>query len=54
MAVWSFYCIDNGGKKQFLTIKAKDKTEAIKRGFEKAEKNAKGDINNWECKLRSA
>lgn len=55
MATWSFYCSDNGGKKQYLKIKAKDKTEAIQKGFEKARKNAKGDIGyNWECKLISA
>lgn len=54
MAKWSFNCIDNGGKKQFFTITAGDKTTAIKKGFEKAKKNAKGDINNWDCKLKSA
>ena len=52
MATWSFYCIDNGGKRQALTIKAKDKPEAIEKGFKKAKKGAKGDIINWECKLR--
>ena len=54
MATWSFYCSDNGGKKQYLTISAKDKTEVIEKGFTKAKKQAKGDIHNWECKLISA
>lgn len=51
MSKWSFYCIDNGGKKQFFTVSAKDKPGAIEKGFTKARKNARGDINNWECKL---
>ena len=50
--VWSFYCTDNGGKRQMFTVKAKDKDEAIEKGFKKANKNAKGDIINWECRLR--
>lgn len=54
MATWSFYCSDNGGKKQYLKIKADSKTEAINKGFTKAKKQAKGDIYNWECKLISA
>lgn len=54
MATWSFYCSDNGGKKQFLKVKADSKTEAINKGFTKAKKQAKGDIHNWECKLISA
>ena len=52
MNEWSFYCNDNGGKKQAFVVKAKNKTEAINKGFKKAEKNAKGDITNWECRLR--
>ena len=51
MSKWSFYCIDNKKKKQFFTVSAKDKTSAIEKGFAKAKKNAKGDVNNWECKL---
>lgn len=55
MALWSFSCSDNGGKKQFLKVKADSKTEAIQKGFAKAKKNAKGDIGyNWECRLISA
>lgn len=51
MAKWSFYCTDNGGKWQTITVTAKDKPEAIDKGFEKARKKAKGDIIHWECKL---
>lgn len=48
---WSFYCIDNGGKRQFFNVKASDKTKAINKAMKKAHKNSAGDINNWECKL---
>lgn len=48
---FSFYCIDNGGKRQAFTVTASDKREAIEKGMKKAKKNAKGDLNNWECKL---
>lgn len=51
MYSWSFYASDNGGKKQFFKVKANSKTDAINKGFKKAEKNAAGDITNWECKL---
>lgn len=54
MAKWSFSCMDNGGKRQAFTIKADDKTTAIKTGFTKAEKAAKGDIITWNCKLSIA
>ena len=54
MAKWSFTCNDNGGKKQFFKVTAGDKTEAIKKGFEKARKNADGDIYKWDCKLIKA
>lgn len=54
MAVWTYRCIDNGGKKQFFDVKADSKPEAIEKGFKKAKKNAKGDINNWECVLKKA
>lgn len=52
MHKWSFYCNDNGGKKQMLIVSAKDKTDAIKKGFERAKKNARGDITSLECRLR--
>jgi hypothetical protein len=48
---FSFCCIDNSGYKQFLKIKASSKPEAIEKGMKKAKANAKGDINNWECRL---
>lgn len=54
MATWSFHCHDNGGKQQAFAVKAKDKTEAIKKGFERAKKHAKGDIGAWECRLVQA
>lgn len=54
MAVWSFQCIDNGGKRQFFDVKANSKPEAIDKGIQKARKNSKGDINNWECSLKRA
>lgn len=44
-----FTCIDNGGKRQHIKIKAKDKTEAINLGFKQANKKAKGDIISWDC-----
>lgn len=47
-----FRCTDNGGKHQTFTVKAPDKQTAIDRGFKRAKKNAKGDINpSWECRL---
>lgn len=49
---WIFRCIDNGGKRQFFTVKAADKLEAIKKGTKKADKTAKGDIIKWECELK--
>lgn len=53
MAKWIFRCSDNGGKKQFFTVSAKDKPSAIEKGFKRARKYAAGDINSsdWECKL---
>lgn len=52
MAIWDFYAIDNGGGKKTIRIKARDKHEAILKGFQKYNmKYAKGDINNWECHL---
>ncbi len=49
---WYFTCGDNGGKKQNFIIKASDKTKAIAKGFEKAKKQASGDIIKWDCKLK--
>ena len=52
MFKWSFAIGDNSGKKQFFTIRANSKEEAIKKGFEKARKNAKGDLSySWDCRL---
>ena len=49
---WHFECVDNGGKRQSFTVSAKTKDEAIRKGFERAKRNAKGDISpNWSCKL---
>lgn len=48
---FNFYCIDNSGKKQNFKVKAADKAKAIDKGMKKAEKNAAGNINNWECRL---
>ena len=53
LPTWSFTCIDNGGKRQSLKIKAADKQTAINKGFEKARKEAKGDITTWGCSLVS-
>lgn len=52
MYTFHFSCRDNGGKFQAFTVKAKDKTEAIRKGFKKADKNAKGDIISWDCRLQ--
>lgn len=56
MAKWSFSCNDNGGKRQSFKVTAGSKQEAITKGFEKARKNASGDINpsSWTCKLLQA
>ena len=51
MYKWNFRAIDNGGKRQFFTVKANSKPEAIEKGMKKARRNAAGDINNWECSL---
>lgn len=51
MHKFNCYFIDNGGKKQFFTVKAKTKPDAIEKAFKKAKKGAKGDFNNWEVKL---
>lgn len=54
MAKWGFSCTDNGGKRQGFTVTAKDYHEAIKKAFERARKNAKGDIIHWDCHLNMA
>lgn len=48
---FTFYCIDNGGKRQFIKVKASDKQDAIMQGFKQANKKAAGDIISWDCKL---
>lgn len=53
MYKWIFNCIDNSGYRQNFPVKASDKTSAIKKGFEKARKNASGDITTWNCKLNN-
>lgn len=53
MAKWNFNCIDNGGKKQFFVVSANNKPDAIKKAFDKARKNAAGDIHTWNCTLKS-
>lgn len=45
------YFCDNGGKKQFFTVSAKDKQSAIDKAFKKAKKCSKGNFNNWDVKL---
>lgn len=51
LARWTFTAIDNGGKFQVFTVKARNKTDAIAKGFERAKKHAAGDIISWECRL---
>lgn len=51
MATWSFFAADNGGKHQYLKVRASSKQEAISKGFEKARKKAAGDIVGWDCRL---
>ena len=51
---WTFYAFDNGGKRQFLTVRAANKPDAITEGFRRAKVHAAGDIISWDCKLRSA
>lgn len=52
--MWTFSCVDNGGKRQVFTIRASSKDEAIRKGFEKARKHARGDIypGSWHCALQ--
>lgn len=51
MATWSFHARDNGGKSQYIKVKASSKPEAINKGFARAQKYASGDITAWDCKL---
>lgn len=52
MYTFTFTARDNGGKFHCYKVKAKDKADAIRKGLDKARKNAKGDLNpNWQCKL---
>ena len=51
MYKWMFECYDNGGMRQLFVVKAKDKEQAIKKGFERAKKNAIGNIVTWNCRL---
>ena len=54
MSTFSFYCVDNGGKRQGFSVKASSKAEAEKKAFTKAKKAAKGDIISWQCRLSIA
>lgn len=53
MAKWNFNAIDNGGKRQFFTVTATSKPEAIQKGIERAKKHAAGNITNWNCNLKT-
>lgn len=53
MTKWIFIAGDNSGKRQYFTVAAPSKTEAIRKGYEKARKNASGDIVTWDCKLKT-
>jgi len=54
MAKWIFTAKDNGGKQQVIKVTAASKTEAIDKGFKKANRKAVGDITVWNCRLHSA
>lgn len=54
MAKWNFSAMDNGGKRQFFTVTAPTKPEAINKGIERAKKHAAGDVTSWTCSLKSA
>lgn len=52
MHIFTFTARDNSGKFHCYKIKAMNKTEAIRKGLEKARKNGKGDLcYNWQCRL---
>lgn len=48
---WQFFAQDNGGKRQNFKVSAGSKQEAIKKGMDRARRNAAGDITDWECHL---
>lgn len=54
MATWTFSAHDNSGKHQTFLVKASDKPTAIKKGMDRARKNANGDIIAWDCRLARA
>ena len=54
MYKWYFRCTDNGGKRQSFEVKASTKAEAVRKAFDRARKNATGNIYMWDCKLLSA
>lgn len=54
MAKWYFKACDNGGKKQVFVVVAASKIDAIRKGMDRARKNAAGDIITWDCKLKQA
>lgn len=53
-AEWIFTCFDNGGKRQYFTVSAPDKSTAAHKGLIRARRNAAGDVTRWECKLKQA
>lgn len=53
-AKWLFTCTDNGGKNQCFTVSAPDKITATRKGRERAERNAAGNVTRWECTLKRA
>lgn len=54
MAKFYFTIGDNSGKRHNYIITASDKATAIKKGFDKARKNARGDLNlTFNCTLKS-
>lgn len=53
MAKWNFIFHDNSGYCKHFYIKAASKPEAIKKGIERATKNARGSITSWTCNMHS-
>ena len=53
MAKWNFNFCDNSGYFKHFYIKAATKQDAIKKGFDKAKKQSRGDIISWNCSLHS-
>lgn len=55
MYKWIFSISDNSGKQQIFKVSANSKDAAIRKGFERARKNAAGDLScHWECRLIKA